>query len=82
MSRLTTDCQTVSDLVSNNVNIFLRNMVMMIGSFVVMVSMSWRLTLLTFVATPVIMLVAKLYGVYYDVRFSVFCSKKANFGFA
>ncbi|CAI5441125.1 unnamed protein product [Caenorhabditis angaria] len=45
MSRLTSDCQTISSTVSTNVNVFLRNGVMLIGALVFMFVMSWRLAM-------------------------------------
>lgn len=36
ISRLSADCQTVSSTVSTNVNIFMRNIVMLIGSLIFM----------------------------------------------
>ncbi|VDM66199.1 unnamed protein product, partial [Strongylus vulgaris] len=45
VSRLTSDCQTMSTTVSTNLNVFLRNGVMLIGAMVFMFVMSWRLSL-------------------------------------
>ncbi|KRY27248.1 ATP-binding cassette sub-family B member 9 [Trichinella spiralis] len=59
MSRLSSDCQSMSDYVSLNLNIFLRNLVMLIGSLIVMANLSWRLTMMNFVAFPLIVLVSK-----------------------
>lgn len=69
LSRLTSDCQTVSTLISTNVNVFLRNVVMVIGSFVVMLTISWRLTLVTFIAIPPLAFFTKVFGIYFDVSF-------------
>jgi ABC-type multidrug transport system fused ATPase/permease subunit len=68
-SRLTADCQVMSDTVALNVNVFLRNILMLVGSLAFMFALSWRLTLITFVAVPVIGLISKLYGSYYEVYF-------------
>lgn len=65
-SRLTADCQTMSSTVSTNVNVFLRNGVMLIGALVFMFSLSWRLSLVTFIAVPLVGFITKLYGAYYD----------------
>uniref|UniRef100_A0A914WAM2 ABC-type antigen peptide transporter n=1 Tax=Plectus sambesii TaxID=2011161 RepID=A0A914WAM2_9BILA len=65
-SRLTADCQTMSDSVALNVNVFLRNVVMLVGALAFMFKLSWQLSLITFIAIPVIGLVSKLYGAYYD----------------
>uniref|UniRef100_A0A452IZE5 ABC-type oligopeptide transporter ABCB9 n=1 Tax=Gopherus agassizii TaxID=38772 RepID=A0A452IZE5_9SAUR len=65
ISRLTSDTTIVSDLVSQNINIFLRNMVKATGVIVFMFSLSWQLSLVTFMGFPIIMLVSDLYGKYY-----------------
>lgn len=72
ISRLTSDTTIVSDLVSQNINIFLRNMVKATGVIVFMFSLSWQLSLVTFMGFPIIMLMSDLYGKYYKV--SVICS--------
>ncbi|XP_042708436.2 ABC-type oligopeptide transporter ABCB9 isoform X2 [Chrysemys picta bellii] len=65
ISRLTSDTTIVSDLVSQNINIFLRNVVKATGVIVFMFSLSWQLSLVTFMGFPIIMLVSDLYGKYY-----------------
>ncbi|XP_050780256.1 ABC-type oligopeptide transporter ABCB9 isoform X2 [Gopherus flavomarginatus] len=65
ISRLTSDTTIVSDLVSQNINIFLRNLVKATGVIVFMFSLSWQLSLVTFMGFPIIMLVSDLYGKYY-----------------
>lgn len=40
---------------------------MLIGSIVFMVTISWRLTFVTFVCVPVAGFATKAYGAYYDV---------------
>ncbi|XP_059920892.1 ATP-binding cassette sub-family B member 9 isoform X2 [Gadus macrocephalus] len=64
-SRLTSDTTQVSDLVSVNVNIFLRSAVKAVGFFVFMFGLSWRLTLVTLMGFPFIAVVSKVYGDYY-----------------
>ncbi|KAI6190557.1 ATP-binding cassette sub-family B member 9 [Aphelenchoides bicaudatus] len=66
LSRLSSDCQLVSTIVSTNVNIFLRSLLMMIGSLFFMWYLSWRLTLITFIIIPPLAFFLKLYGVFYD----------------
>lgn len=66
-SRLTADCQTMSATVATNVNVFLRNGVMLLGSLVFMFALSWRLSLITFIAVPIVGFLTKVYGAYYDV---------------
>ncbi|XP_027709342.1 ATP-binding cassette sub-family B member 9 isoform X1 [Vombatus ursinus] len=65
ISRLTSDTTMVSDLVSQNVNIFLRNIVKVTGVVVFMFSLSWQLSLVTFMGFPIIMMVSDIYGKYY-----------------
>lgn len=57
----------VSDLVSQNINIFLRNAVKVTGVVVFMFSLSWQLSLVTFMGFPIIMMVSDIYGKYYKV---------------
>lgn len=64
-SRLTSDTTQVSDLISQNVNLFLRSFIKAIGFFIFMFSMSWKLTLVTIMGFPYIAVVSKLYGKYY-----------------
>ncbi|KAF7626124.1 hypothetical protein Mgra_00009701 [Meloidogyne graminicola] len=72
-SRLTADTSTMSDTVSLNVNIFLRNTVQMGGSMLFMMTLSWRLSLIPFIVVPIILVASKIFGVYYD-----FLSEKAQ----
>ncbi|XP_056391492.1 ABC-type oligopeptide transporter ABCB9 isoform X2 [Hyla sarda] len=65
ISRLTSDTTIVSDVVSENVNVFLRSSVKAVGVIVFMFSLSWQLSLLTFLGFPIIMLVSRVYGKYY-----------------
>lgn len=46
----------------------MRSTIMLLGSLVFMCSLSWRLTLVTFIVIPPIGVITKLYGDYYDVR--------------
>ncbi|KAF7687658.1 ATP-binding cassette sub-family B member 9 [Silurus meridionalis] len=64
-SRLTADTTQVSDLISQNVNLFLRSFVKAIGFFVFMFGMSWKLSLVTIMGFPYIAVFSKLYGEYY-----------------
>uniref|UniRef100_A0A8D2PF49 ABC-type oligopeptide transporter ABCB9 n=1 Tax=Zosterops lateralis melanops TaxID=1220523 RepID=A0A8D2PF49_ZOSLA len=66
ISRLTSDTTIVSDLVSQNINIFLRNVVKATGVIFFMFSLSWKLSLVTFMGFPIIMLVSDVYGKYYQ----------------
>ncbi|XP_030647204.1 ABC-type oligopeptide transporter ABCB9 [Chanos chanos] len=64
-SRLTSDTTQVSDLISQNVNLFLRSFVKGVGFFIFMFGMSWKLSLVTLMGFPYIGLISKLYGEYY-----------------
>uniref|UniRef100_A0A0N5A187 ATP-binding cassette sub-family B member 9 n=1 Tax=Parastrongyloides trichosuri TaxID=131310 RepID=A0A0N5A187_PARTI len=66
-SRLTSDCERMSSLISTNLNVFMRNMVMLIGALVFMFCMSWRLALVTMIAVPLLGFISKVYGSYYDM---------------
>lgn len=64
-SRLTSDTTQVSDLISQNVNLFLRSFVKAVGFFIFMFGMSWKLSLVTIMGFPYIAVLSKLYGEYY-----------------
>ncbi|XP_013870166.1 ABC-type oligopeptide transporter ABCB9 [Austrofundulus limnaeus] len=65
LSRLSADTTQVSDLISQNVNVFLRSTIKGSGFFIFMFKMSWKLTLVTVMGFPFIALVSKVYGEYY-----------------
>ncbi|XP_053182223.1 ATP-binding cassette sub-family B member 9 [Scomber japonicus] len=65
ISRLSADTTQVSDLISQNVNIFLRSTIKGVGFFIFMFGMCWKLTLVTIMGFPFIALISKLYGEYY-----------------
>ncbi|MED6277304.1 hypothetical protein CHARACLAT_011932 [Characodon lateralis] len=65
LSRLSADTTQVSDLISQNVNVFLRSAIKGTGFVIFMFWMSWKLTLVTMMGFPFIGLVSKLYGEYY-----------------
>lgn len=67
VSRLNSDCQTMSNTLSLYMNVLTRNVTMLFGSLIFMFTLSWRLSMVTFIAVPLIFLVSKVYGVYYDV---------------
>ncbi|WKX89688.1 hypothetical protein Q1695_008939 [Nippostrongylus brasiliensis] len=66
VSRVSSDCQVMATNVSTNMNVFMRNMVMLVGSLCVMFYTSWKLTILTFIAVPATGFITKWYGSYYD----------------
>ncbi|XP_069557607.1 ABC-type oligopeptide transporter ABCB9 [Brachyistius frenatus] len=65
LSRLSADTTQVSDLISQNINVFLRSVIKGAGFFLFMFGMSWKLTTVTVMGFPFIALVSKLYGEYY-----------------
>ncbi|KAM6965345.1 ABC-type oligopeptide transporter ABCB9 [Aplochiton taeniatus] len=65
ISRLTSDTTQVSDLISQNINIFLRSVIKSLGYFIFMFGMSWKLTLVTLMGFPFIAIVSQMYGEYY-----------------
>uniref|UniRef100_A0A0N5BQF0 ABC transmembrane type-1 domain-containing protein n=1 Tax=Strongyloides papillosus TaxID=174720 RepID=A0A0N5BQF0_STREA len=66
-SRLTSDCERMSSLISTNLNVFLRNTVMLVGALVFMFCMCWRLALVTIIAVPLLGFLSKVYGGYFDM---------------
>uniref|UniRef100_A0A1I7RMV3 ABC transporter ATP-binding protein n=1 Tax=Bursaphelenchus xylophilus TaxID=6326 RepID=A0A1I7RMV3_BURXY len=66
LSRLTTDCQTVTSIIESNMEMFMRDSAVMIGCLIVMLNVSWRLTVVTFVFIPPLAVFTKLYGDYCD----------------
>lgn len=69
-SRLTSDTTQVSDLISQNVNLFLRSFVKSVGIFIFMFGMSWKLSVVTIMGFPYIAVVSKLYGEYYKASYA------------
>ncbi|XP_075879126.1 ABC-type oligopeptide transporter ABCB9 [Nelusetta ayraudi] len=65
ISRLSADTTQVSDLISQNVNVFLRSCIKALGHFAFMWGISWKLTLVAVMGFPFIGLVSQLYGDYY-----------------
>eukprot|EP00929_Paragymnodinium_shiwhaense_P097607 TRINITY_DN59242_c0_g1_i1.p1 TRINITY_DN59242_c0_g1~~TRINITY_DN59242_c0_g1_i1.p1 ORF type:complete len:879 (-),score=183.49 TRINITY_DN59242_c0_g1_i1:570-3206(-) len=61
-SRLTQDCQKVTDTVELNVNVFLRTLVSCITTLGFMFYLSRELTMISFVAVPLIVAISKEYG--------------------
>ena len=65
-SRLTADTTKVGDDITHNINIFLRSSIKMIGILVFMFKLSWRLTIVTLVGTPILVIISEAYGEYYQ----------------
>lgn len=62
VSRLSSDTTKVGDMVSLNINVFLRSFIAAGGSLVFMFSLSWRLTIVTFSILPATIVLSKVYG--------------------
>jgi ABC-type multidrug transport system fused ATPase/permease subunit len=56
---------TVSNALSLNINIMLRNMVNVIGVLCFMFALSWPLTVVTLASLPPTLIVSKVYGRYF-----------------
>lgn len=66
--RLAADTTTVSDQVCLNLNVALRSVTQAGMVLVFMFAASWRLTVVTFIIIPIILVICKLYGQYYRYR--------------
>ncbi|XP_034963345.2 antigen peptide transporter 2 [Zootoca vivipara] len=66
-SRLSRDTTMMSRWVPLNANVFLRSLIKVFGLCAFMLSLSWRLTLLTLVEVPVMLAVQKVYDARYKV---------------
>ena len=62
VSRLSSDTTKVGDMVSLNINIFLRSFIAAVGSLAFMFSLSWRLTIVTFSILPATVVLSRVYG--------------------
>ncbi|XP_015681578.1 antigen peptide transporter 2-like [Protobothrops mucrosquamatus] len=62
-SRLSKDTTMMSRSVPLNTNVLLRTLIKAIGLYVFMIRLSWRLTLLMLIETPLMMAVQKVYDV-------------------
>lgn len=58
--------------VAMNVNVFLRSLVKTCGMLVQMLSLSWQLTLLTFVEMPLLAVLQNYYNIHYQVTDHLF----------
>ncbi|KAG7457607.1 hypothetical protein MATL_G00228900 [Megalops atlanticus] len=65
-SRLSTDTTLMSQSVAMNVNILLRSVIKTVGVLSLMVSLSWKLTLVTFIEAPLIAISQKIYNTRYE----------------
>ncbi|KAM3844344.1 antigen peptide transporter 2-like [Vipera latastei] len=61
-SRLSKDTTMMSRSVPFNTNVFLRTLIKAVGLYAFMIGLSWRLTLLMLIETPLMMAVQKVYN--------------------
>ncbi|KAL6751648.1 hypothetical protein V8C86DRAFT_2773879 [Haematococcus lacustris] len=64
-SRLSADTSTVSDSVCLNLNVMLRSIAQAAMVLAFMFTASWRLTVVTFILIPAVMLLSSVYGRYF-----------------
>ncbi|KAH7671543.1 ABC transporter [Aphelenchoides avenae] len=67
VSRLTTDCQLIATTMSTDLNILLRDGIMIILSIILMIDLSWRLAMVTVIAVPPMFFFQKMFAVHVDV---------------
>ncbi|XP_043088986.1 antigen peptide transporter 2-like [Puntigrus tetrazona] len=65
-SRLAVDTKLMSQSVAMNVNILLRSLIKSVGILYLMLSLSWKLTLVTFIEAPLIAITQKIYNTHYE----------------
>ncbi|KAJ8273749.1 hypothetical protein GJAV_G00105100 [Gymnothorax javanicus] len=65
-SRLSTDTTLMSQSVAMNVNILLRSFIKTVSVLGLMISLSWKLTLVTFIEMPLIAISQKIYNNHYE----------------
>ncbi|KAI2645065.1 ABC-type oligopeptide transporter ABCB9 [Labeo rohita] len=65
-SRLSVDTKLMSQSVAMNVNILLRSLIKSVGILYLMLSLSWKLTLVTFIEAPLIAITQKIYNTHYE----------------
>ncbi|GMS82543.1 hypothetical protein PENTCL1PPCAC_4718, partial [Pristionchus entomophagus] len=66
VSRITSDVDRISYRISDMFTDSLKSFLTLSGKLLFMFGLSWRLTLLNFIAFPIILYVTKLYGDFYD----------------
>ncbi|KAK3559503.1 hypothetical protein QTP86_013688, partial [Hemibagrus guttatus] len=65
-SRLVSDTDKMGRSIAMNVNVFLRSLVKTCSMLVQMLSLSWQLTLLTFVEMPLLAVLQNFYNIHYQ----------------
>ncbi|PAV82451.1 hypothetical protein WR25_16269 isoform Q [Diploscapter pachys] len=66
ISRLSSDTSTVINTLTTNLNVCSRNGIMIIGSLIAMLGISWKLTVTCFVTAPAFAIINKYFGRYFD----------------
>ncbi|XP_067910674.1 ATP-binding cassette sub-family B member 9 isoform X4 [Heterodontus francisci] len=64
-SRLTSDATVVSDILSQNVSLFLRNLTRAFGAFIFMIILSWRVSMLGIIGFTFLFIFLTYFGKYY-----------------
>ena len=62
MSNLTNDVQAIRAAITSDLLSFVTELVTLIGSLVAMIVLDWRLTLVTFIIVPVVLLIINIFG--------------------
>ena len=62
MSRLSSDTTVVQSSASDNISIIIRNIIQTIGSFVILWLLSWRLTIVLFLAIPMVVICVAIFA--------------------
>ncbi|CDQ57419.1 unnamed protein product [Oncorhynchus mykiss] len=78
-SRLSTDTTKMARAVALNVNVLLRTLIKIVGMLSLMMSLSWKLTLLMLMETPVTGLLQGVYDNYYLVYYILVSSDHMTF---
>ncbi|KAI1695471.1 ABC transporter transmembrane region domain-containing protein [Ditylenchus destructor] len=65
ISRLVADCEQMSHTITNNLDSFLRDIFMTVLSIAIMISISWRLTLVTFACMPLLVFCVTLFSAFF-----------------
>ncbi|KAL9458339.1 hypothetical protein AB3S75_007247 [Citrus x aurantiifolia] len=79
-SRLTADCQRLSNVIGNDINMILRNSLQGAGAFINLLTLSWPLTLSALLICSFLSIIVSVYG-QYQKRASVLtqeCNAHAN----
>ncbi len=62
ISRLTNDVSTVRNVVTSDISTAISQGITLIGAFIIIIVVDWRLTLFMVILTPIIMVIALLFG--------------------